>query len=186
MLHGKVHPNSAGLALLLHRPPHPMLPFPYPELNPQCPGSRPSVLVLLFYGADFSSFVKTQPQPHHIPGSFPDPPQLEQEDSLREPCSTWSFLGGSCHGRHCVSWCPQHSVQGLAQGGAGKHSVNKTIMAWTYFQLFTGGTCPAAGPESHPDSSADIQTPSPAQHSPAQVMVSQSVSLVWAPCLSSW
>lgn len=81
MLHGKVHPASAGLALLLHLSNWLLTPcFPSPtlnslhndpELSAQCPGSRPSVLVLLFYWADFPLFVKTQPQTHHFPGRFP-------------------------------------------------------------------------------------------------------------------
>lgn len=79
-------------------------------------------------------------------------------------------LGGSCHSRHCLSWHlvhPQCSAQGLAQTGAGKHSVQETMEAWTYVQLFTQDTCPAGGARKPPTTPLSGKF-----HSPAQVVVS--------------
>lgn len=109
MLLGTVHSASAGLALLLHLSNLLLTPcFPSPTLT-----SMHNVLALgpvssSSFSPGLTSLYSSKLSPNQatFQEAFPEIPQVEQGDSLWDPCSTWSFLGGSyhirtvCHGGH--------------------------------------------------------------------------------------
>lgn len=86
--------------------------LPFTLLNSvQCPGSRPSVLALLFHGANFFKFFKTQsqPSPNHATPRKPSPLLLR----LGKLCPSGLLVAPTCSLGGSSVRCPrylQHSA----------------------------------------------------------------------------